>query len=102
MESEETMTVLAHPAPADVLLADGTIASVRPLRAEDREDLLALHAGLSNDNLRLRFFAANRATGERYVDHLLANPEDVIALVALVRGVPVALATAEVEGDAAE
>ena len=46
--------------PSDVLLADGSIAVIRTLRPEDRQPLLDLHAGVSADTLRLRFFTASR------------------------------------------
>ena len=81
---------------ADVLLADGTIASIRPMAADDREGLLDLHDRVGDDNLRLRFFAASRAAAHRYVDHLLSQSGDTAAtLVATVAGTIVAVATAE-------
>ena len=49
-----------EPAPADVLLADGRVAVMRPLRAEDAEALHDLHDRVSDDALRLRFFSASR------------------------------------------
>ena len=81
---------------ADVLLADGTIAVIRPLVPGDRDQLLALHEGVSHDTLRLRFFTPSPAAGRAYVAHLFdeSNPESV-ALVAVVRGRIAALATAE-------
>ncbi len=83
--------------PADVLLADGTIAVVRGLEAADREAVLALHEQASDDTLRLRFFSTNRATGPKYVAHLFDDAnEDARSLVALVRGRIAGLATAEV------
>ena len=51
--------------PADVLLADGTIAVIRPLRDDDLDAVLALHEYVSEDTLRLRFFSANRAAGPK-------------------------------------
>ena len=42
---------------ADVLLADGMIALIRPLVPGDREQVLALHEGVSQDTLRRRFFS---------------------------------------------
>lgn len=96
------MTTADQPANADVLLADGTIATIRPVRAEDRDGLTALHANLSTENVRLRFFAANRAAGARYVEHLVTHVDDVVALVALVHGDLIGLATAELDGESAE
>jgi acyl-CoA synthetase (NDP forming)/GNAT superfamily N-acetyltransferase len=83
--------------PADVLLADGTVAVIRSLREDDRDALLDLHESVSVDTLRLRFFSASRDAGRRYVDHLFA-PDNTgsAALVALIRGRVAGLATAEV------
>ena len=47
-------------APADVLLADGSIAVVRPLRAADGPALHELHDRVSDEAIRLRFFTAAR------------------------------------------
>jgi len=89
---------------ADVLLADGRIASIRPMVAEDEPDLIALHDGVGDDNLRLRFFSLNRESAHRYVEHLVHGTGDTVAtLVATVRNRIVALATAErADRDAAE
>ena len=82
--------------PADVLLADGTIASIRPMSKDDRAGLLELHDRVGDDNLRLRFFAASREAAHRYVDHLASHSGDTAAtLVATVAGTIVAVATAE-------
>ena len=81
---------------ADVLLADGSIASIRPMSAEDRDGLLALHDHVGDESLRLRFFAASREAARRYVDHLASHSGDTAAtLVATVAGTIVAVATAE-------
>lgn len=88
---------------ADVLLTNGTIASIRPVAAEDREGLVDLHDRVSEESLRLRFFSAGRAQGHGYVEHVLSsNPADLIALVALVGDDLVGLATAERAGESAE
>jgi acyl-CoA synthetase (NDP forming)/GNAT superfamily N-acetyltransferase len=82
--------------PADVLLADGTIAVIRSVTTSDRDAVLGLHESVSVDTLRLRFFSPSREAGRRYVDHLFA-PDNTgsAALVALVRGRVAGLATAE-------
>ena len=83
--------------PSDVLLADGSIAVIRTLRPEDRQSLLDLHAGVSEDTLRLRFFTASRDAARRYVEHLFDETNvDSAAMVAVVRGRVAGLATAEV------
>ncbi len=79
---------------ADVLLTDGALAVVRTLEPGDRDGLHALHDRVSDESVRLRFFALSRSSGHAYVEHLLAS-SDAIALVAEVRGRIVALATAE-------
>jgi acyl-CoA synthetase (NDP forming)/L-amino acid N-acyltransferase YncA len=81
---------------ADVLLADGTIASIRPMSGKDRDALLDLHDHVGDDNLRRRFFAASRQAARRYVEHLTSQSGDTTAtLVATVAGRIVAVATAE-------
>ncbi|GAA2121589.1 hypothetical protein GCM10009843_16000 [Nocardioides bigeumensis] len=80
---------------ADVLLADGRIAVVRRLRADDGDGVHALHDRVSDESLRLRFFAAGaRSAAHRYVDHVLAQP-DQLTLVAEIGGRIVGLATSE-------
>jgi acyl-CoA synthetase (NDP forming)/GNAT superfamily N-acetyltransferase len=79
---------------ADVLLADGSVAVVRPLRADDAAALHALHDGVSDEAIRLRFFAPSRVAAHKYVDQLLAA-KDTLALVVEERGELVGLGTAE-------
>ena len=80
---------------ADVLLADGRIAVVRRLRVDDGDGVHALHDRVSDESLRLRFFAAGaRSAAHRYVDHVLAQ-SDQLALVAEIGGEIVGLATSE-------
>ncbi len=96
MTSSDPASTWLAPEAADVLLADGSIAIVRPLRPEDREGLRQLHEGVTDDSLRMRFFNANRRSGDKYVDHLFPDGEPVpTALVASRDGRIVALATAE-------
>ncbi len=82
------------PAPADVLLADGTVAVLRALRAEDADAVHALHDRVSDDAIRMRFFAVSRHAAHQYVDHVLRG-EGTSALVVVVRDAIVALGTAE-------
>ena len=85
---------------SDVLLADGTIAVIRSLGPGDRDQLLALHEGVSQDTLRLRFFTPSPAAGRAYVAHLFDESNTAsAALVAVVRGRIAALATAELLSD---
>ncbi len=90
------------PAPADVLLADGTVATIRPVTVGDGPALVALHDSVGPENLRLRFFSASRLAGRAYAEHVVASP-DTLALVAERCGELVAVATAEpVEAGTAE
>lgn len=92
----------AGPTPADVLLADGSVATIRPATADDLAPLGVLHSGVSDDNLRLRFFTSNHAAAQAYVAHL-GTSSDTLALVVERAGSLVAIGTAEPVGpDVAE
>lgn len=80
--------------PADVLLSDGTLGVVRRLKPDDGPALHALHAAMSDESVRLRFFSLAREAAHHYVDHVLADPTS-LSLVAEASGRLVALATAE-------
>lgn len=86
--------VLTGLAPADVLLADGSIAVVRPLLPNDGRALHDLHERVSDEAIRLRFFSTGRKSAHAYVDHVLAG-EQTLALVAEQGGSLVGIATAE-------
>jgi acyl-CoA synthetase (NDP forming)/GNAT superfamily N-acetyltransferase len=81
--------------PADVLLADGSIAVIRSLRSGDRDGLESLHSEASDNSIRWRFFAANRKAGHDYVSHLYSDHGPAECLVATVDSRIVAVATAE-------
>ena len=82
------------PAPADVLLSDGSIAVIRPLLPDDGPALHELHEQVSDEAIRLRFFSVARHAAHAYVDHVLDDPE-TLALVAERHGRLIGLATAE-------
>lgn len=90
------------PAPADALLQDGSVATIRPVTGADRAGLTALYDHVSDDSLRLRFFSAGHQNGRHYVDHVLASRSEVLALVAVQEGEILGTASAEVDGDHAE
>ena len=92
------------PPPVDVLLADGSVASIRTMTPADEAGLLALHDGVADSSLRLRFFTNSRKAGHDYVRHLVQGTGDsVLSLVAIVHDRIVGLATAErVTADSAE
>ena len=90
------------PGPADVLLADGSIAVIRPLTADDGAALHALHDEVSDEAIRLRFFSTARMAAHHYVDHLLSS-EEVLALVVELQDQLIGLGTAELlDGSRAE
>jgi acyl-CoA synthetase (NDP forming)/GNAT superfamily N-acetyltransferase len=90
------MNHVLSPTPADVLLADGTVACIRPLDPGDEAEVRALHDGIAEESLRLRFFSPSRKAATDYVDHLIGGTGDtVLSLVAVVGGRVRALATAE-------
>jgi len=83
---------------ADVLLADGRIARIRPVSPDDRDALERLHEEASDESVRFRFFNLNRAMGLQYADHLTtpgSPATGVIALVVEYDGRIVAVASAE-------
>lgn len=92
-----TLATAESSAAVDALLADGTIVSIRPLKADDGPALLAMNDDLTNDSLRSRFFGASRSAADQYTQHVLSSP-DVPALVALHSEEMIGLATAELLG----
>ncbi|MFC4533120.1 GNAT family N-acetyltransferase [Sphaerisporangium dianthi] len=70
----------------DVLLRDGGIAHVRPLRVSDRDALHALVSRSSERSAYLRFFTGGLGTARAHMDHLLGPAYRGHALVALVAG----------------
>src|SRR5664279_6259652 len=58
----------------DAVLADGSLAHIRPPVDGDRAALLALHEGLSERSAYFRYFSLSRQAGAAHVDHLLAAP----------------------------
>lgn len=87
--------VRAEKSRADVLLSNGSVAVIRPLRFGDRAGLDALHEGASDDSLHFRFFATSRKVGHDYVAHLFSEKGPAACLVATIREQLVAVATAE-------
>ncbi|HYN29569.1 MAG TPA: GNAT family N-acetyltransferase [Dermatophilaceae bacterium] len=71
---------------ADVVLRDGTVAHVRPIKPSDAEGLQRFHAGQSDESIYLRFFAPLKRLSERDV-HRFTNVDyrDRVALVVTMR-----------------
>jgi len=70
-----------------VVLRDGSVAHIRPIRTEDEPYLLALLRGLSDDDRRLRFFSLGNDLTR--MAHAEADVDNVhsLGLLAMV-GVP--------------
>jgi acyl-CoA synthetase (NDP forming)/GNAT superfamily N-acetyltransferase len=79
----------------DALLADGGLVHIRPVTATDAAALHALHQAASDRSIYLRYFSASRASGDRYVDHLLAAGPGRVALLAERDGAAVGMASCE-------
>lgn len=83
---------------ARVLLRDGSSIRVRPVRVGDMAQLERLHAHMSADSFRHRFFGSGTGLAHQYLAHLLRSPQ-AVAMVG-VRGRQVlGLGTAEPLGD---
>ncbi|WP_007507114.1 bifunctional GNAT family N-acetyltransferase/acetate--CoA ligase family protein [Pseudofrankia saprophytica] len=84
----------------DVVLRDGAIAHLRPVRAGEGTGLKALHARLSDRSSYFRFFTSGRLAADRYVDHLVDTTDPTHgALVAVVGGRLVGVAGYELLAD---
>jgi len=70
-----------------VVLSDGGLAFVRPVRSEDRDDLAALHRRLSRESQYLRYFTARRALPEAELDRVASvDYRGRMGFVAFVQG----------------
>jgi acyl-CoA synthetase (NDP forming)/GNAT superfamily N-acetyltransferase len=87
---------------ADALTTDGAIVTIRPLHGDDRAGLTALFDEASPESLRLRFFIVpGTPTLTAEVDRLLRpDTERHVALVAVLAGRPVGVASYERVGEA--
>ena len=71
---------------ADVVLRDGTVAHVRPIRPDDADALRRFHAGQSDESIYLRFFAPLRVLSDADVHRFThVDYTDRVALVATMR-----------------
>jgi acyl-CoA synthetase (NDP forming)/RimJ/RimL family protein N-acetyltransferase len=71
---------------ADVVLRDGSVAHVRPIRPDDAEGLRRFHAGQSDESIYLRFFAPLRVLSDADVHRFThVDYTDRVALVATMR-----------------
>jgi acetyl coenzyme A synthetase (ADP forming)-like protein len=69
----------------DALLADGTVAKVRPIAESDAERLVRFHARLSGETTYMRFFSAHPRLSPKEVQHFtVVDHVEREALVAVV------------------
>lgn len=71
---------------ADVVLRDGSVAHVRPIRPNDADALRRFHAGQSEESIYLRFFAPLRQLSDKDVHRFThVDYHDRVALVVTLR-----------------
>ncbi len=72
---------------ADVVLRDGSVGHVRPIRPDDADGIRTFHSGQSEESIYLRFFAPIRELSDRDVQRFTqVDNVDRVALVVTVRG----------------
>jgi acetyl coenzyme A synthetase (ADP forming)-like protein len=88
----------------DSVLADGGTVHIRPITPEDGPGLVAFHARLSDETIRLRFFSNHRYLRPNEVEHFTRVDHDRrMALVAVLHEQIIAVARYDhIETDAAE
>jgi RimJ/RimL family protein N-acetyltransferase len=80
---DETMPREAAALEHDLVLRDGALAHVRPIRPSDTERLCAFHAGLSADSIIFRFFRLMPVLSEQDAEHFThVDYQNRMALVA--------------------
>jgi acyl-CoA synthetase (NDP forming)/GNAT superfamily N-acetyltransferase len=60
--------------PAYALLTDGSTVEIRPAQPDDAEDVRAMHAAMSPDNLYLRFFSLSTLSAENEAIRVCRQP----------------------------
>jgi acyl-CoA synthetase (NDP forming)/GNAT superfamily N-acetyltransferase len=77
---------------ADVVLADGGTAHLRPIRADDAGLLREFYARLSPESIYYRFFSPRPRLTDREVEHFTTvDYDDRVALIATIGGAMVAV-----------
>lgn len=73
-------------AEADVVLRDGSVCRLRPIKPTDAEGIRRFHAGQSDESIYLRFFAPMRNLSDRDIKRFTeVDYHDRMALVATIR-----------------
>ncbi|HYF45634.1 MAG TPA: GNAT family N-acetyltransferase, partial [Acidimicrobiales bacterium] len=67
---------------ADVVLADGGVAHLRPIRPDDAEAVVAFHARQSPESLYYRYFSPKPSLTTAEVEHLTSTGDGNMAFVA--------------------
>ena len=81
------------------LLTDGSTVEIRPARQKDADAVRDLHAGMSPDNIYLRFFSLSPVSAEREAVRVCRAPgPDHVALIAWRGAEAVGVASYEVNG----
>src|SRR5262245_17918228 len=84
--TDEMLLPAAYPAEwdADVVLADGSTARIRPIRPDDATRIVAFHALQSPESIYFRYFSPHPQLSESEVEHLThVDYVDRMAFVAL-------------------
>jgi Acyl-CoA synthetase (NDP forming) len=90
-------------AEVDVVLADGGVVHLRPIRPDDGEGLLAFHARLSPETRQMRFFTKQPTLSDREVERFTHVDFDRrLALVADLRGEIIAVARYDADPEPGE
>jgi acyl-CoA synthetase (NDP forming)/GNAT superfamily N-acetyltransferase len=72
---------------ADVVLSDGGVVHLRPVRGSDREPLRAMHSRMSSRSLYLRYFSAVAEVGDKILDtYVNVDHRHSVTLVAELAG----------------
>ena len=78
---------------ADVVLADGGTAHIRPIRPDDADRLVGLHGRLSRESIYYRFFSPHPRLSEKEVAHFTTTDYvDRLALVLILGDEMIAVA----------
>ncbi len=87
-------------AEVDVVLADGGVAHLRPIRPDDGERLVALHASLSNETKYFRFFSYHPELSSDEVERFThVDYDQRLAIVAELKGEFIAVGRYDGIGD---
>ncbi|GAA5060205.1 acyl-CoA synthetase (NDP forming)/RimJ/RimL family protein N-acetyltransferase [Thermocatellispora tengchongensis] len=87
MNAHETTPAAGYPAhwEADVVLADGGTAHVRPIRPADADRLRAFYSRLSDESIYFRFFGPRPRLSDREVERFTnVDYHDRVALIATI------------------